>query len=145
MAIFSKTTPKKTKVVKAKAPKVAKVAKKVSVQPNMGARVLKSSRGRGVSASTGRTSDVLRAPWLSEKALIATEHGVYVFQIPEGATKYDVAAAVIAVYKVTPRKVNIVNLPGKIKMQRNRRGLGKQGDRRKAYVSLQKGDTIQFA
>ena len=114
MALFSKSTPKKAvkapasgRATARKAPKAAKVAKKVSVQPNAGARVLKSSRGRGVSSSTGRTSDVLRAPWLSEKALIATERGVYVFQIPDGATKYDVAAAVVAVYKVTPKKVNI--------------------------------------
>ncbi|MEJ0053829.1 MAG: 50S ribosomal protein L23 [bacterium] len=134
MAIFSKSTPKK-----------AKMPKKVTVSPNAGARVLKSSRGRGVSASTGRTSDVLRAPWLSEKALIATERGVYVFAIPEKATKYDVAAAVTAIYKVTPKKVNIVNLPAKLKMMRTRRGLGKQSVRRKAYVFLQAGDTIQFA
>jgi large subunit ribosomal protein L23 len=137
MAIFSKSTPKKTKAVK--------TAKKREVKPNVGARVLKSSRGRAVASSTGRTADVLRAPWLSEKALIATERGVYVFQIPDGATKYDVSAAVIAIYKVTPRKVNIVNLPGKLVMMRNRRGLGKQSARRKAYVFLQAGDTIQFA
>jgi len=137
MALFS-STPKK-KAVKAKkvaAPRVAPVAG--------AARVGRHNYG-GASAKTGRTSDVLRAPWLSEKALIGTEKGVYVFEIPDVATKYDVAAAVLAIYKVVPRKIRIVNLPAKRKFTRDRRSLGKQSVRRKAYVSLQAGETIQFA
>lgn len=93
----------------------------------------------------GRLENILVAPWLSEKALIGTESGVYAFEIPRTATKTDVIAAVQMIYKVTPKKVTIVNLPGKKVSLRTRRGTGSRGRRHKAYVHLKKGDTIQFA
>lgn len=93
----------------------------------------------------GYLANVIRAPWLSEKALIGTENGVYVFAVPADATKHDVADAVKKIYNVTPTKVNMVNLPGKRKALRTRRGMGSRAARHKAYVYLKKGDTIQFA
>jgi large subunit ribosomal protein L23 len=91
----------------------------------------------------GRHHDILRAPWLSEKALIGTENGVYVFAVPRDANKFQIAEAVEAIYKV-PRQVRIVNLPAKKKALRTRRGFGTLAARHKAYVYLKKGDTIQF-
>ncbi len=95
-------------------------------------------------ASDGSHHDILRAPWLSEKALIGTENGVYVFAVPTDANKFQISAAVEAIYNVKPRQVRIVNLPAKKKNLRNRRGTGTRVARHKAYVSLKKGDTIQF-
>lgn len=93
----------------------------------------------------GREHTVIRAPWLSEKALIGTENGVYVFQVPADATKDTVAAAIQTIYNVTPRQVRMVNLPAKRKSLRTRRGYGLRAARHKAYVYLKEGDTIQFA
>lgn len=93
----------------------------------------------------GSLAHVLKRPWLSEKALIGTENGVYVFAIPADATKTDVATAIEKTYKVTPRQVRIANLPGKKVSLRSRRGVGVRARRHKAYVYLKKGDTIQFA
>src|SRR5665213_1391592 len=87
----------------------------------------------------GRHHSVIRAPWLSEKALIGTENGVYVFEVPSEATKYEIAAAVEAIYKVTPRQIRVVNLPAKKKALRTRRGFGVRAARHKAYVYLKKG------
>jgi len=92
----------------------------------------------------GRLANVLVAPWLSEKALLSSGAGVYVFQIPADATKLEVAAAVEKVYKVTPLKVNVVNLPAKTVSLRSRRGTGTKARRHKAYVYLAKGDSIEF-
>jgi large subunit ribosomal protein L23 len=92
----------------------------------------------------GRHHDVLRAPWLSEKALIGTEQGVYVFAVPTDTNKFEIAAAIEAIYKVTPRQIRVVNLPAKKKAMRTRRGFGSRAARHKAYVFLKKGDTIQF-
>lgn len=92
-----------------------------------------------------RIANVLKRPWFSEKALIGTENGVYVFEVPEAVTKVDVANAIEKYYKVTPKKVNIVNLPGKVKALRTRRGIGTRARRHKAYVYLKKGETITFA
>ncbi len=86
----------------------------------------------------------LKAPWMSEKALIGTERGVYVFAVPPQATAKDIALAVERIYKVVPVKVNVANLPGKTKNLRMRRGVGQRARRHKAYVYLKKGDTIQF-
>ncbi len=102
--------------------------------------------GRGVlAADDARIANVLKKPWFSEKALIGTEQGVYVFEVPATATKIDVANAIIAAYKVTPAKVRMVNLPAKTVSLRTRRGVGTRARRHKAYVYLKKGDTLTFA
>jgi len=98
-----------------------------------------------VKDASGRLEGVLLAPWLSEKALIGTEKGVYVFKVPATATKTHIASAIEKIYKVVPRKVHIVNTPGKRKALRAKRGMGTRSARRKAYVYLKKGETITFA
>ncbi|MBA3788970.1 50S ribosomal protein L23 [Patescibacteria group bacterium] len=108
-------------------------------------KAVKKSVVSAKKAVDGREHMILRAPWLSEKALIGTENGVYVFQVPTDATKPQIAAAIENIYKVTPRAVRIVNLPAKKKAMRTRQGMGSRAARHKAYVSLKKGDTIQFA
>lgn len=95
--------------------------------------------------AAGKAHEVIRAPWFSEKALLSTEKGIYAFAIPRTATKTDVAGAIAEIYKVKPKRVRIVNLPGKKVTMRTRRGVGTRAARRKAYVYLNKGDTIQFA
>lgn len=92
-----------------------------------------------------RIANVLKRPWFSEKALIGTENGVYVFEVPEAVTKHDVMNAIKKTYNVEPVKVNIVNLPAKKKALRTRRGVGTRARRHKAYVYLKKGETITFA
>ena len=93
----------------------------------------------------GRAHDVIRAPWLSEKALITTEKGVYAFEVSSSATKPQMAGAIKEIYKVSPRMVRIVNLPAKKKPLRSRRGVGTRAARTKAYVYLNQGDTITLA
>lgn len=101
---------------------------------------------RGVLApEDGRIANVLKRPWFSEKALIGTENGVYVFEVPSAATKHDVMNAIEKAYKVRPRQVRIVNLPAKKVSLRTRRGVGTRARRHKAYVYLKKGDSITFA
>ena len=78
-----------------------------------------------------------------------TERGVYAFMVPARATKADIAGAIKEVYNVEPRAIRIVNLPGKKsaswRSARTRRGTGTRPARHKAYVYLNKGDTIQFS
>ncbi len=100
---------------------------------------------RAAKLAEGVAHDIVRAPWFSEKALIATEKGVYAFAVPKEATKAQIASAIKEVYGVAPRAVRIVNLPAKRKNMRTRRGVGVRSARRKAYVYLNQGDTITFA
>lgn len=111
----------------------------------------KQKKGGRVSHAKARTHtngiahEIIRAPWFSEKAFLSTERGVYAFAVPKSATKADIAGAVKELYKVEPKKIRIVNLPAKKVSMRNRRGTGTRAARRKAYVYLNAGDTIQFA
>ena len=93
----------------------------------------------------GKAHDIIRAPWLSEKALLATEKGVYAFSVSPRATKPEIAGAIKEIFSVTPRAIRIVNLPAKHKAMRSRRGMGTRSARCKAYVYLNAGDTIQLA
>jgi large subunit ribosomal protein L23 len=99
---------------------------------------------KAMTHEDGRLSNVLKAPWFSEKALIGTERGVYVFQVPGDATKPEIAAAIEKFYNVTPAKVRIANLPAKTVSLRTRRGTGTRARRHKAYVYLKKGDTLNL-
>lgn len=101
-------------------------------------------RARASKLPSGVAHEIIRAPWFSEKALIVTEKGVYTFVVPKRATKAEIAGAIKEIYKVEPRKIRIVNLPGKRKAMRAHRGVGTRAARRKAYVYLNAGDTIQF-
>lgn len=102
-------------------------------------------RARSAKLGEGVAHEIIRAPWFSEKALLSTEKGVYAFAVPARATKAAIASAIKEIYNVDPRKIRIANLPGKPKSMRTRRGEGVRAARRKAYVYLNAGDTIQFA
>jgi len=100
---------------------------------------------RAIHRVDGTAHEIIRAPWFSEKTLIVTGKGVYTFEVPKRATKADIAGAIKEIYKVEPCKIRIVNLPRKRKAMRTTRGVGVRAARRKAYVYLNAGDTIQFS
>ncbi|HQU07888.1 MAG: 50S ribosomal protein L23 [Parcubacteria group bacterium 21-54-25] len=128
MALFSRNPKKETKAKKSSA-----------------AATPRTKTREATTAIRARAAVALTAPWISEKALIGTEKGVYVFAVSHVATKGDIARAIETVYKVVPRSVRIVNLPGKRVSRRTTSGVALRPRRRKAYVYLKKGDTIQFA
>jgi large subunit ribosomal protein L23 len=100
---------------------------------------------RAKVSAEGVSHDIIRAPWFSEKALLATEKGVYAFAVSPRATKPEIAGAIKEIYNVSPRAIRIVNLPAKTKAMRTRHGVGTRAARTKAYVYLNAGETIQFA
>ncbi|PIR83039.1 50S ribosomal protein L23 [Candidatus Kaiserbacteria bacterium CG10_big_fil_rev_8_21_14_0_10_56_12] len=108
-------------------------------------KTAKARHARASKRGTKAAHDIVRAPWFSEKALIATEKGVYTFAVPPRATKADIAGAIKQVYNVEPRLVRVVNLPAKRKPMRTKHGMGTRAARTKAYVYLNEGDTITFA
>ena len=109
------------------------------------AAIVRVYHARTAKLGDGIAHEIIRAPWFSEKALIATEKGVYTFEVPTRATKAMIAHAIKEIFKVAPRAVRIVNLPAKKKAMRTKRGVGVRATRRKAYVYLNKGETIQFS
>src|SRR3989344_3767467 len=108
-------------------------------------KLARKHRARTAPSAHGTAHEIIRAPWFSEKALIVTEKGVYTFDVSTRATKASIASAIKEIYNVEPRKIRVVNLPAKKKAMRTKRGTGTRAARRKAYVYLNAGDTIQFA
>lgn len=89
---------------------------------------------------------VIRNPRITEKAAIQAEGGAYVFEVSTDATKGDIALAIAEVYKVNPIAVNITRIPAKKVVRRKAKGTktGYKAGRKKAYVYLKKGETIDF-
>ena len=83
---------------------------------------------------------VLRAPKVSEKTARLAESNQYVFEIAKTATKDDVKAAVEHLFNVKVLAVNVANIKGKSKSFRFR--AGRRSDKRKAYVRLAEGQTL---
>ena len=91
-----------------------------------------------------RIYQVLLGPHISEKAtVVADEHGQYVFKVAKTATKLEIKKAVEQLFEVGVQSVRTVVVKGKTK--RTRHGMGKRSDWKKAYVSLEQGQEIDFA
>lgn len=91
--------------------------------------------------SNERLLQILRKPLVSEKTTrIQESANQYSFEVESTATKDQVKSAVEELFKVTVTAVNVVNIKGKTKAFRGRNGT--RGSRRKAYVSLAAGQTI---
>ena len=89
-------------------------------------------------------SSVIINPRVTEKAVRQNDNNVYTFVVRRDATKFTVADAVQALFKVTPVKINIVNKTPRQFMSRAKgRTLTEKG-MKKAYVYLKKGDRIDI-
>lgn len=89
-------------------------------------------------------SSVILRPRITEKAVSQNDKNVYTFIVRRDATKYTVADAVKALFKVTPVKVNIVNKTPRQFMSRSKGRVQTEKGMKKAYVYLKKGDRIDL-
>jgi large subunit ribosomal protein L23 len=87
-------------------------------------------------------SQIILRPRITEKSGIMSESHIYTFEIAKNATKDTVSRAIKTIYKVTPEKVRIVNLPARKVLVRGKKGV--QSAVKKALVYLKKGDKIEF-
>ena len=71
---------------------------------------------------------------------MASEHGAVVFQVAMDATKPQIKEAIEAIFSVKVKAVNTTITKGKVKKFRGR--LGERSDKKKAYVTLEEGNTI---
>jgi large subunit ribosomal protein L23 len=87
--------------------------------------------------------DVIRKPIITEKATMASEHNAVVFQVAMDATKPMIKEAVEAVFGVKVKAVNTTITKGKVKRFKGRPGV--RSDKKKAYVTLEEGNTIDVS
>lgn len=87
--------------------------------------------------------DVIRKPIITEKATMASEHNAVVFEVDIAANKPQIKEAVETLFGVKVKAVNTSITKGKVK--RFRGALGKRKDVKKAYVTLEEGNTIDVS
>ncbi|HIP23975.1 MAG TPA: 50S ribosomal protein L23 [Rhodobacteraceae bacterium] len=84
--------------------------------------------------------DVVRRPIITEKATMASENGAVVFEVAIEANKPQIKEAVESLFNVKVKAVNTLITKGKTKRFKGQ--LGKRKDVKKAYVTLEEGNTI---
>ncbi len=89
------------------------------------------------------TNKIILAPRMTEKASAQSSSNAYTFVVAKNATKHSVFASIVKEYKVTPRAINITNMPTKNTFIRGK--FGTQAGIKKAIVFLKKGDTIALS
>ena len=93
--------------------------------------------------SQERLLQVLVAPQISEKAtFVADKNGQFVFFVTMDATKPEIKAAVETMFRVNVRGVCTTVTKGKRK--RFAGGFGRRSDTKKAFVTLEAGQEINF-
>jgi large subunit ribosomal protein L23 len=91
-----------------------------------------------------RLAQVLVAPIVSEKGTMTAEkHNQVLFKVLRNATKPEIKAAVELMFKVDVESVSTVVQKGKVK--RFGKSIGRRDHVKKAYVSLKKGQELNFS
>ena len=84
--------------------------------------------------------DVIKRPVITEKATMASETNAVVFEVAKDAAKPQIKQAIEELFGVKVKAVNTVLTKGKVKRFRGIRG--RRNDMKKAYVTLEEGNTI---
>ena len=87
--------------------------------------------------------EIIRKPLITEKAnLLKEEAQVVAFEVARSANKIEIKQAVEKAFDVKVKAVNTVLLRGKVK--RVGLNLGQRNNWKKAYVTLEEGQNIDF-
>lgn len=92
---------------------------------------------------TARDYDVILGPHVTEKSTMGSQYGQVTFKVAIDATKPEIKQAVEALWKVKVANVNTVVQKGKTK--RFKGIMGRRSTFKKAIVTLEEGQTIDFA
>ena len=87
--------------------------------------------------------DIVRKPIITEKATMASEANAVVFEVAIDANKPQIKEAVETLFSVKVKAVNTTITKGKAKRFRGQ--LGRRKDVKKAYVTLEEGNTIDVS
>ncbi len=84
--------------------------------------------------------ELIRAPIVTEKSTLGSEHNQVTFKVRIDATKPQIKLAIEQLFKVKVVAVNTLRQRGKIKRFKGR--IGRRSDYKKAIVSLADGESI---
>ena len=87
--------------------------------------------------------DIIIAPVITEKSVVALPEKKYTFRVAKGANKIEIAKAVEEIFKVKVQKVNTISMKGRLR--RMGRNEGYTPPWKKAVVTLTADSkTIEF-
>ena len=81
-------------------------------------------------------------PIITEKSSMGSEYNQVTFQVQKTSSKREIKLAIENIFKVKVKKVNTSIVKGKLKSFRS--SLGKRSDYKKAFVTLEDGQTIDI-
>ena len=81
-------------------------------------------------------------PIITEKSSMGSEYNQVTFQVQKTSSKKEIKLAIENIFKVKVKKVNTSIVKGKLKSFRS--ALGKRSDYKKAFVTLEDGQTIDI-
>jgi len=87
---------------------------------------------------------VLKNPIITEKATKITHLRQYVFEVETSANKVQIKNAIESMFSVDVDSVRTVRVKGKNKVRMTKKGImrGKTNLKKKAYITLKEGQTI---
>ncbi len=94
-------------------------------------------------SATAEQYDVIRKPIITEKSTMASEANAVVFEVAIDAAKPQIKEAIEGLFGVKVKAVNTTITKGKVKRFRGQ--IGRRKDVKKAYVTLEEGNTIDVS
>lgn len=91
---------------------------------------------------SARLFDNIISPVFSEKATVANELNKFTFKVNNNADKVSIKESIEKIFNVKVKSVNILNLKGKSKIFKGRKGT--RSGYKKAIVTLNAGQTIDL-
>ena len=86
--------------------------------------------------------NIILKPIVTEKSSLGSEYNQVTFRVDNNSTKKEIKVAVENIFKVKVKKVNTSNVKGKLKSFRGT--LGRRSNYKKAFVTLEEGQTIDI-
>ncbi|HEY8344125.1 MAG TPA: 50S ribosomal protein L23 [Bacillota bacterium] len=86
--------------------------------------------------------DIIKKPLITEKSSRLMEENKYSFMVDRRANKHQIKQAVEEIFNVRVQRVNTSNVLGKLK--RMGRHVGRRPSWKKAVVTLEPGNRIEF-
>ncbi len=81
-------------------------------------------------------------PIITEKSSLGAEFNQVTFKVENNSTKTEIKNAIEKIFKVKVKKVNTSNV--KVKLKSFRGSLGRRSNYKKAFVTLEEGQTIDI-
>ncbi|MCL4491704.1 MAG: 50S ribosomal protein L23 [Nitrospirae bacterium] len=87
--------------------------------------------------------DIIKKPLFTEKGMDLKEReGKILVETDSAANKHEIKKAMEEIFKVRVEKVATVNVKGKLK--RFGKSIGRRSDKKKAIITLKKGEKLDF-